>query len=36
MRFLRSMAGYALWDKKRINDIENTWVFLILMKINAI
>ena len=27
MKFLRPMAGYTLWDKKRE---ENSWVFLIL------
>ena len=30
MRFLRSMAGYTLLDKKRNSDIENSWAFLIL------
>ena len=30
MRFLRPMAGYTLWDRKRSSDIENSWAFLIL------
>ena len=31
MRFLRPMAGYTLWDKKRSSNIREQLIFLILM-----
>ena len=30
MRFLRPMAGYTLWDKKKFRHKENSWAFVIL------